>query len=294
MARPRPRATRVQRRRVGRARLAGREIAAEAAGVSASPRSSSSSATRPRSAMRGPPGARSAAASTCGSTRTWPGTSTGAVGHPASCAGSASSSIEQPIAAADVAGLARLTARVRRRDHRRRGFHRPGLAADADQPPRLYRRQRADLQVRRPGRRGRPVPGRPSTPAWCSRSGARSASRRCCPRRTSRCCRRLAAADPGVRYAEGCFGTHLLREDPATPDRCSSASAAARRAARRAPASGSTVDEAILRRWAVGHGPASRSSSEGGDDMSRVGRLLLWTRAPSTLRRFAAGDRVPR
>ena len=27
----------------------------------------------------------------------------------------------------------------------------------------------------------------------------------------------LAPLTPGVRYAEGCFGRHLLREDPASP-----------------------------------------------------------------------------
>ena len=27
----------------------------------------------------------------------------------------------------------------------------------------------------------------------------------------------LAPLTPGVRYAEGCFGRHLLREDPAAP-----------------------------------------------------------------------------
>jgi muconate cycloisomerase len=27
----------------------------------------------------------------------------------------------------------------------------------------------------------------------------------------------LAGRDPGVRFAEGCFGRHLLREDPVTP-----------------------------------------------------------------------------
>lgn len=60
----------------------------------------------------------------------------------------------------------------------------------------------------------------------------------------------LAGRHPGVRYAEGCFGTHLLREDPATPAvRFRFGGRAPRRPA--GPGLGVTVDEAVLRRWAV-------------------------------------------
>jgi muconate cycloisomerase len=60
----------------------------------------------------------------------------------------------------------------------------------------------------------------------------------------------LAGRHPGVRYAEGCFGTHLLREDPATPMvRFRFGGRAPRRPA--GPGFGVAVDEAVLRRWAV-------------------------------------------
>jgi muconate cycloisomerase len=60
----------------------------------------------------------------------------------------------------------------------------------------------------------------------------------------------LAGRHPGVRYAEGCFGTHLLREDPATPTvRFRFGGRAPRRPV--GPGLGVAVDEAVLRRWAV-------------------------------------------
>jgi muconate cycloisomerase len=60
----------------------------------------------------------------------------------------------------------------------------------------------------------------------------------------------LAGRHPGVRYAEGCFGTHLLREDPATPTvRFRFGGRAPRRPV--GPGLGVTVDEAVLRRWAA-------------------------------------------
>jgi L-Ala-D/L-Glu epimerase / N-acetyl-D-glutamate racemase len=60
----------------------------------------------------------------------------------------------------------------------------------------------------------------------------------------------LAGLTPGVRYAEGCFGRHLLREDPVSP------SVQFRYGGRppRRPAGaglGVHVDQAMLRRWAV-------------------------------------------
>jgi L-Ala-D/L-Glu epimerase len=60
----------------------------------------------------------------------------------------------------------------------------------------------------------------------------------------------LAPLTPGVRYAEGCFGRHLLREDPASPlvqFRYGG------RPPRRPPGAGLGVgvDEAMLQRWAV-------------------------------------------
>jgi len=61
----------------------------------------------------------------------------------------------------------------------------------------------------------------------------------------------VAGRHPGVRYAEGCFGTHLLREDPATPAvRFRFGGRAPRRPV--GPGLGIAVDEAVLRRWAVG------------------------------------------
>lgn len=60
----------------------------------------------------------------------------------------------------------------------------------------------------------------------------------------------LARRHPGIRYAEGCFGTHLLREDPATPAvRFRFGGRAPRRPV--GPGLGIAVDEAVLRRWAV-------------------------------------------
>jgi muconate cycloisomerase len=60
----------------------------------------------------------------------------------------------------------------------------------------------------------------------------------------------LAPLTPGVRYAEGCFGRHLLREDPAAPlvqFRYGG------RAPRRPPGAGLGVgvDQAMLQRWTV-------------------------------------------
>jgi L-Ala-D/L-Glu epimerase / N-acetyl-D-glutamate racemase len=60
----------------------------------------------------------------------------------------------------------------------------------------------------------------------------------------------LAPLTPGVRYAEGCFGRHLLREDPVSP------SVQFRYGGRppRRPAGaglGVRVDQAMLERWAV-------------------------------------------
>jgi muconate cycloisomerase len=60
----------------------------------------------------------------------------------------------------------------------------------------------------------------------------------------------LAPLRPGVRYAEGCFGTHLLREDPGSP---SIQFRFGGRAPRRPRGAGLAVgvDEAMLRRWTV-------------------------------------------
>jgi muconate cycloisomerase len=60
----------------------------------------------------------------------------------------------------------------------------------------------------------------------------------------------LAPLVPGVRYAEGCFGTHLLREDPGSP---SIQFRFGGRAPRRPSGAGLAVriDETMLRRWTV-------------------------------------------
>ena len=60
----------------------------------------------------------------------------------------------------------------------------------------------------------------------------------------------LAPLTPGVRYAEGCFGRHLLREDPASP----LVQFGYRGRPPRRPAGaglGVRVDQAMLARWAV-------------------------------------------
>jgi muconate cycloisomerase len=60
----------------------------------------------------------------------------------------------------------------------------------------------------------------------------------------------LAPLTPGVRYAEGCFGRHLLREDPVSP---SVQFGYGGRPPRRPAGTGLgvQVDQAILERWAV-------------------------------------------
>jgi L-Ala-D/L-Glu epimerase len=60
----------------------------------------------------------------------------------------------------------------------------------------------------------------------------------------------LAPLTPGVRYAEGCFGTHLLREDPGSPPIQFRFGG---RSPRRPSGVGLAVriDEAMLRRWTV-------------------------------------------
>ncbi|HEV8652159.1 MAG TPA: enolase C-terminal domain-like protein [Actinomycetes bacterium] len=60
----------------------------------------------------------------------------------------------------------------------------------------------------------------------------------------------LAPLTPGVRYAEGCFGRHLLREDPVSP---SVQFRYGGRPPRHPPGAGLgvQVDQAILQRWAV-------------------------------------------
>jgi muconate cycloisomerase len=60
----------------------------------------------------------------------------------------------------------------------------------------------------------------------------------------------LATQTPGVRYAEGCFGTHLLREDPASPPiRFRFGGRPPRRPT--GAGLGVTVDEDTLKRWTV-------------------------------------------
>ena len=60
----------------------------------------------------------------------------------------------------------------------------------------------------------------------------------------------LAPLTPGVRYAEGCFGRHLLREDPVSP---LVQFGYGGRPPRRPPGAGLgvQVDRAVLERWAV-------------------------------------------
>jgi L-Ala-D/L-Glu epimerase len=60
----------------------------------------------------------------------------------------------------------------------------------------------------------------------------------------------LAPLRPGVRYIEGCFGRHLLREDPASPlVQFRYGGRPPRRIT--GPGLGVQVDEAMLRRWVV-------------------------------------------
>jgi muconate cycloisomerase len=60
----------------------------------------------------------------------------------------------------------------------------------------------------------------------------------------------LASLRPGVRYAEGCFGRHLLREDPASP--LVQFGYGGRPPPRPAGAGlGVQIDQAMLERWAV-------------------------------------------
>ena len=60
----------------------------------------------------------------------------------------------------------------------------------------------------------------------------------------------LAPLTPGVRYAEGCFGGHLLREDPVSPSvQFGYGGRPPRRPA--GPGLGVQVDRAMLERWAV-------------------------------------------
>jgi hypothetical protein len=60
----------------------------------------------------------------------------------------------------------------------------------------------------------------------------------------------LAPLTPGVRYAEGCFGRHLLREDPVSP---SVQFGYGGRPPPRPPGAGLGVqiDQTMLERWAV-------------------------------------------
>src|SRR5215211_5472802 len=60
----------------------------------------------------------------------------------------------------------------------------------------------------------------------------------------------LASRTPGVRYAEGCFGQHLLREDPASPlVQFGYGGRPPRRPA--GPGLGVRIDQAMLERWAA-------------------------------------------
>jgi muconate cycloisomerase len=60
----------------------------------------------------------------------------------------------------------------------------------------------------------------------------------------------LAPVTPGVRYAEGCFGRHLLREDPVSPlVQFGYGGRPPPRA--RGAGLGVQVDQAMLERWAV-------------------------------------------
>ena len=60
----------------------------------------------------------------------------------------------------------------------------------------------------------------------------------------------LAPLTPGVRYAEGCFGRHLLREDPVSP---SVQFGFGGRPPRRPAGAGLgvQVDQVMLERWTV-------------------------------------------
>ena len=125
-------------------------------------------------------------------------------------------SFEQPIAADDLAGLARLVRGILGRDRGGRGLDRPRLVAAAHQPARLHRGQRAHLEVRGthrcPGPMSRGSGRRPH-------ASTRLPSRRVlaavgCPCHADV---RPRPATPVVRYAEGCFGRHLLRGGPGVP-----------------------------------------------------------------------------
>jgi hypothetical protein len=60
----------------------------------------------------------------------------------------------------------------------------------------------------------------------------------------------FAPSTPGVRYVEGCFGRHLLREDPATPVIQFRYGG---RSPRRPPGPGLgvNIDDRVLKRWTV-------------------------------------------
>ena len=66
----------------------------------------------------------------------------------------------------------------------------------------------------------------------------------------------LAPLDPGVRYAEGCFGRHLLREDPASPS-IQFRYGGRPPAVPARPGLGVGISEATLERWAVDRACAS-------------------------------------
>jgi len=60
----------------------------------------------------------------------------------------------------------------------------------------------------------------------------------------------LAPLEPGVRYAEGCFGRHLLREDPASPS-VQFRYGGRPPVLRAGPGLGVDISQATLERWAV-------------------------------------------
>ena len=213
-ARPR-RADPVQRRRVRRARLAGREIPADAAGVrfpqvklKLSDESAVGDARTARRALGRRVDLRVDA------NMAWD------VGQALSVIrelrGLGIRSIEQPIAAADVAGLARLTAESGAGIMVDEGF------TDRDSLRTLISHRACTAVNVRISKCGGLVAAaaraREALDAGLVlQVGCQVGESSLLSAAHVALLSALAGRHPGVRYAEGCFGTHLLREDPATP-----------------------------------------------------------------------------
>ena len=148
----------------------------------------------------------SAAASTCGSTRTWPGTSRQALAASSGARGLGIDTIEQPIAADDLDGAGSARRRVRRRDHGRRGFD------DRASLRTLISRRACTAVNVRISKCG----GLVAAHARCREAldaglvlqiGCQVGESSLLSAAHVALLSALAGRHPGVRYAEGCFGT---------------------------------------------------------------------------------------